>query len=98
MPTKEELEKENAELKELVEELQLREKADESGDPWVGRLPSAKENRARVQKRLGYERSATPAIVSEAEASEAEADDLAEAEVEKDTKKQEKDSSKLKFS
>jgi hypothetical protein len=87
MPTKEELEKENAELKELVQELQLREKADESGDPWIGRLPSAKENRERVQKRLSYERSATPGIVSEAQASEVEADKLAEKEVEKDTEK-----------
>ena len=98
MATKDELEKENAELKELIQEMELRQKADESGDPWEGRLPSAAENKARVQKRLEYERSATPAIVSEAEASELDADEQAEKQVEADIKKTEKETNIKKFS
>lgn len=61
MATKEELEVQNAALREELEEEKRRSAMEQN--VWNSTLPSPRENRERVQKRLGYEKAAVSALV-----------------------------------
>lgn len=60
MPTVEELEAQNAALREELEEEKRRSAMEKN--VWNSSLPSPSDNRERVQKRLSYEKAAVSAL------------------------------------